>query len=38
VPWLKAQNKPGEIAAYEKKYLLSFSNTDQMLPGSVYLK
>jgi tetratricopeptide (TPR) repeat protein len=35
---LKAQHKTEEIAAYEKKYLLSFSHADQLPPGSVYLK
>ena len=35
---LKAQHKTEEIAAYEKKYLYSFSHADQLPPGSVYLK
>ena len=35
---LKAQHKTTDIAAYEKKYLLSFSHADQLPPGSVYLR
>jgi tetratricopeptide (TPR) repeat protein len=35
---LKAQNKIGQIAGYQKKYLNSFSHADQIPPGSVYMK
>src|SRR5450432_2743370 len=34
---LKAQNKPEQIAGYQKTYLNAFSGAEQVPPGSVYM-